>query len=118
MGLARGLVRAWYGESLPRRVVRPNRSKRARPLRRALAAVWRREWRWPELRRVVPAWLKNPRARRTRAAEQHDGPEIPLPEHEPVEQEAEPFDLTAADGGEADVEQEPGGSSGANEHWA
>ena len=117
MGLARGLVRAWHGESLPRRVVRPARPRRARlgrarPQRKALAAVRWPEWRRPDWGRLVPARLKNLRWGRTLAGQEGAEAEAAAPAPEPVEEGAEPPDLTVADVGEVDAGQEPAASPG------
>jgi Amt family ammonium transporter len=109
MGLARGLVRAWHGESLPRRVVRPARSRRARGGRsrwKALSALRRPAWRWPDWGRLAPTRLKNLSFGRAKAQE---GAEVEAvrPELELGAEAPEPLDLAVADVAESVVEQEP-----------
>jgi hypothetical protein len=84
MVLARGTVRAWHGEGLPRRVAHPARSRRqARRTGRGL--------RWPRVRFVAPAWLSR---------------RAPAPTHEsaPTEPDDAPSSEPAAHGPEPEAE--------------
>jgi hypothetical protein len=102
MGLARGLVRAWYGEVALQRVVRPSRAGWRRPqAKRGRRARGRRaKVKWNELLRRGKAWLpdgflkRQPRPDAESVDVERDGLAERLP-HEPASADdgLEPSDL-------------------------